>query len=79
MKPSTASSTPEQVEVPRFITLNAASQQTTLGASTLLAWERQGRFPRAVRLSATKRVWLAEDVNRWVMDQARAQQTEMAT
>ena len=46
-----------------------------MGRSTVLAWEATGRFPRAVRLSTTLRVWLETDVDAWV----RAQHTKANT
>ena len=54
---------------PRFLKLETVSAQTGMGKSTVLAWEATGRFPRAVRLSATLRLWLQEDVDNWIRDQ----------
>jgi predicted DNA-binding transcriptional regulator AlpA len=54
---------------PRFIKLEAAANKTSMGKSTLLAWEATGKFPKAVRLSATLRVWLEDDVNNWILEQ----------
>jgi predicted DNA-binding transcriptional regulator AlpA len=54
---------------PRFLKLETVSAQTGMGKSTILAWEATGRFPRAVRLSATLRLWLQEDVDNWIRDQ----------
>lgn len=54
---------------PRFIKLEDTSNQTSMGKSTLLAWEAAGKFPRAVRLSPTLRVWLQDDVNNWILEQ----------
>lgn len=53
---------------PRFCKLEAVSEQTGMGKSTILAWESTGRFPRAVRLSATIRVWLQDDVSQWIRE-----------
>lgn len=58
-----------QTEAPRFINLNEVRNRVCLGKTTILHWEATGRFPRAVRLSATKRVWLEADVNNWVLEQ----------
>ena len=54
-------------EAPRFIKLDDVSSLTKLGKSTILAWESQGRFPNAVRLSPTFRVWLEADVHKWML------------
>ena len=50
----------------RLISLKDAAAQTALGQSTLLAWEKQGRFPKALRLGRMKRVWLQRDINGWI-------------
>lgn len=54
---------------PKFVRLDEVSQITGLGKSTILAWESQGKIPRAVRLSPTFRVWLEEDVHHWMREQ----------
>lgn len=54
-------------EAPRFIKLDDVSNITQLGKSTILAWESQGRFPAAFRLSPAFRVWLESDVHNWMM------------
>jgi len=53
---------------PRFIKLEDAAKITQLGKSTILAWESQGKFPAAVRLSPAFRVWLESDVHQWMMN-----------
>lgn len=55
-------------EAPRFLKLDQVSSITQLGKSTVLAWESQGRFPKAVRLSPAFRVWLESDVHEWMMN-----------
>ncbi len=54
-------------EPPRFISLPEVSEITQLGKSTILSWEAQGRFPVAVRLSKTRRVWLEQDIHQWML------------
>jgi prophage regulatory protein len=53
---------------PRFIKLDVTAEKVGMGKSTVLAWEATGRFPRAVRLSPTLRVWLEADVDRWILE-----------
>ena len=55
-------------EAPRFLKLDQVYGITQLGKSTILAWESQGRFPKAVRLSPAFRVWLESDVHEWMMN-----------
>lgn len=52
----------------RFVTLAETAQLTSLGKSTILLWEAQKKFPKAVRLSKTKRVWLESSINDWILD-----------
>ena len=54
-------------ENPRFKRIDGVSDITGMGKSTILAWESQGRFPKAVRLSPTFRVWLESDVHKWIL------------
>ena len=60
-------------EAPRFLKLEEISNKTKLGKSTILAWESQGKFPPAVRLSPAFRVWLESDVHLWMMNKRNAQ------
>lgn len=53
----------------KFTKLEAIAQQVAMGKSTILAWESTGKFPRAVRLSPTIRVWLQQDVDNWIVEQ----------
>lgn len=61
---------------PRLLELGEVSKQTSLGRSTVLAWEATGRFPRAVRLSRSKRVWLESDVAAWILGKHAEAQTK---
>jgi predicted DNA-binding transcriptional regulator AlpA len=54
---------------PKFSKIDPVSSQVGMGKSTILAWEAAGKFPRAVRLSATIRVWLQEDIDKWIVEQ----------
>jgi prophage regulatory protein len=53
---------------PKFSKLDSVASQVGMGKSTILAWESTGRFPRAVRLSPTIRVWLQQDIDNWVRE-----------
>jgi prophage regulatory protein len=58
-------------QAPRFTNLIEVARQTSLGKSTILAWEAQGKFPKAVRLSPTKRVWLQSDISNWMLEKCQ--------
>jgi predicted DNA-binding transcriptional regulator AlpA len=53
----------------RFVSLSQFINKTTLGKSTIALWEADGRFPKAIRLCRTKRVWLESDIDSWMHDQ----------
>jgi len=63
----------QPVEAPRFVRLDDVSAITKLGKSTVLAWESQGKFPAAVRLSPTFRVWLEQDIYSWMLEKHSGQ------
>jgi|FLOH01.1.fsa_nt_gi predicted DNA-binding transcriptional regulator AlpA len=54
---------------PKFSKIDSVASQVGLGKSTVLAWESTGKFPRAVRLSHTVRVWLQQDIDNWILEQ----------
>jgi len=56
---------------PKFLRLPEVSARTGLGKSTLIAWETQGKFPKAIRLGLNFRVWLESDVNEWILNKHR--------
>ena len=53
-----------------FLRLSEVAAITAMGASTILAWEKAGKFPPAVRLSAGKRVWYSGHVSNWILERA---------
>ena len=53
---------------PQFLKLEAVAHKVGMGKSTILAWESTNRFPRAVRLSPTLRVWLESDIDYWILE-----------
>jgi len=59
----------KQFSSPRFIRLDEVAERVGLGKSTILAWEALTKFPKAVRLSPTLRLWLESDINQWIFEQ----------
>lgn len=60
--------TQQQNYINKFLDLNEVSKICSLGKSTVLLWTLQGKFPKAVRLSKTKRVWLESDIDNWILN-----------
>lgn len=57
---------------PKFINIQAVCNKTCIGKTTLLQWEAEGIFPKAIRLSPHKRVWLEHLVDDWMLAKAEA-------
>lgn len=51
----------------------ALQELITLSRCSVRRLEKSGKFPRHIRLSPNRIGWRAEDVARWIRDQARAQ------
>jgi prophage regulatory protein len=64
------------LQTPKLLRLQQVVELTAMGASTILAWEKKGKFPRAVRLSPGKRVWLSSDIEEWVYLKASHELTQ---
>ncbi len=58
---------------PRFIDIHTVCDRTCLGKTTLLQWEAEGLFPKAIRLSSHKRVWLENQVSDWMISKSKTQ------
>jgi predicted DNA-binding transcriptional regulator AlpA len=50
-----------------FLSLKQVIERVTLSKSTVLAWEACDKFPRSVKLSTTKRVWVESDITAWML------------
>ena len=68
-----------QLASPRLIRLDEVSKRVGLGKSTILAWEALTKFPKAVRLSPTLRLWLESDINQWIYEQHNAHTQTLQT
>jgi predicted DNA-binding transcriptional regulator AlpA len=55
------------MEVNQLKDINQTSAIVSLGKSTIRLWEAEGRFPRSIKLSKTKRVWLLSDIDNWIL------------
>lgn len=58
---------------PKFINIRTVCNKTCIGKTTLLQWEAEGTFPKAIRLSPHKRVWLEHQVEEWMLAKAEFQ------
>lgn len=56
----------------RFKDINQTAEITSLGKSTIRAWEAEGKFPQSIKLSSTKRVWLEDDLIQWILSKTKS-------
>ena len=63
-------------ELVKFINLKEVISRVCLGKTTVLLWEAEGRFPKAVRLSSNKRVWLDSDITQWMLEKHSGNQIQ---
>lgn len=53
---------------PTFLRLEAVKARTCLSRSTIYAYMREGRFPRAVTISERCVAWIEAEVDDWIAD-----------
>lgn len=61
----------------KFIDIQTVCDKISIGKTTLLEWEAVGNFPKAVRLSPHKRVWLEHQVDDWMLAKADLKMGEL--
>ncbi len=59
-----------------FIDLKEVTKRVCMGKTTVLQWEAEGKFPKAIRLSPNKRVWLDADITQWMLDKHSGNQNQ---
>jgi predicted DNA-binding transcriptional regulator AlpA len=50
----------------KFLNISDVSEMACLSRSSVRLWESEGRFPKSIKLSPTKRVWRLSDINEWI-------------
>lgn len=56
----------------RFLRIKDIKRETGLSRSTIYRRERDGEFPKRVKLSGNAMGWWSEDVDRWIADRRGA-------
>ena len=49
----------------KFLSKKQVMALTSLSDETLRRWEKDSKFPKRLRLSPTKTVWLEDEVLKW--------------
>ena len=58
----------QQIENQRFIRRKEVQAKTGLGASSIYAMMKQGKFPKAITLSERRVAWIESDVDSWIAE-----------
>ena len=62
------SSKNQQTENNRLIRRKEVQAKTGLGASSIYAMMKQGKFPKAITLSERRVAWIESDVDSWIAE-----------
>lgn len=56
------------IENNRLIRRKEVQVKTGLGASSIYAMMKQGKFPKAISISERRVAWVEADVNQWISE-----------
>ena len=69
----------QQIENQRFIRRKEVQAKTGLGASSIYAMMKQGKFPKAITLSERRVAWIESDVDQWISERIASHKATIAT
>ena len=69
----------QQIENHRFIRRKEVQAKTGLGASSIYAMMKQGKFPKAITLSERRVAWIESDVDQWISERIASHKAAIAT
>ncbi|WP_180080964.1 MULTISPECIES: AlpA family transcriptional regulator [unclassified Acinetobacter] len=69
----------QQIENQRFIRRKEVQAKTGLGASSIYAMMKQGKFPKAITLSERRVAWIESDVDQWINERIASHKAAIAT
>lgn len=58
----------QHIENRRLIRRKEVQAKTGLGASSIYAMMKQGKFPKAITLSERRVAWIESDVDQWIAE-----------
>lgn len=53
-----------------YVRIKELTDLLCVGESTIWYWIKQGKFPKAIKLSPRVSVWKKEDINDWIASKA---------
>ena len=68
----------QQIENVRLIRRKEVQAKTGLGASSIYAMMKQGKFPKAITLSERRVAWLESDIDNWIAERIASHKTAIA-
>ena len=68
----------QQIENSRFIRRKEVQAKTGLGASSIYAMMKQGKFPKAITLSERRVAWIESDVDQWISERIASHKASIA-
>lgn len=69
----------QQIENRRLIRRKEVQNKTGLGASSIYAMMKQGKFPKSIILSERRVAWLESDIDQWIAERINSSETSIAT
>lgn len=68
----------QQIENQRLIRRKEVQAKTGLGASSIYAMMKQGKFPKAITLSERRVAWIESDVDQWISERIASHKAAIA-
>lgn len=68
----------QQIENQRLIRRKEVQTKTSLGASSIYAMMKQGKFPKAVNISERRVAWIESDVDLWIAERIAGHKASIA-
>lgn len=68
----------QQIENNRLIRRKEVQTKTGLGASSIYAMMKQGKFPKAITLSERRVAWIESDVDQWISERIASHKASIA-
>ena len=69
----------QQIENQRLIRRKEVQAKTGLGASSIYAMMKQGKFPKAITLSERRVAWIESEVDAWIANRIAQHKATIAT
>ena len=72
------SSKNQKIESNRLIRRTEVQSKTGLGASSIYAMMKKGKFPQCISLSESRVAWLESDIDQWIAERVASHKATSA-